>query len=161
MRLANRAARGMPRTRLAISAQHCEDRNFGGRSERINFSQYAMSGNRRRRRRGGLEPMASEEEEAAARVKIRQALGAGEPHPGLRSRAIASTPGEGDAGRASPRRWVAGGVAAVMALTIAAGLMFFRQRSTTDSAASGQQVGALNMTIQLGFQCTLPVQGYL
>jgi len=105
--------------------------------------------------------MASEEEEAAARVKIRQALGAGEPHPGLRSRAIASTPGEGDAGRASPRRWVAGGVAAVMALTIAAGLMFFRQRGTTDSAASGQQVGALNMTIQLGFQCTLPVQGYL
>ena len=38
--------------------------------------------------------MASEEEEATAatRAKVREALGVVEPHPGLRSRVIASTP---------------------------------------------------------------------
>ena len=107
--------------------------------------------------------MASEEEEATAatRAKVREALGVVEPHPGLRSRVIASTPVEGYGGRASRRPWVAGGIAVLMALTVVAGLLFFRHGGSVQSATSSQPVGTLNMTTQLEFRCTLPVQGYL
>src|SRR5262245_12722451 len=105
--------------------------------------------------------MASEEEEARAR--IRRALGGVEPHPGLRSRVIDSMPidGDGDGGHGSRLLWVAGGVAVLLARTVVAGLMFVRQRGATHSAGTGHLVGAVNVTTQLGFQCTLPVQGYL
>src|SRR5262249_58954519 len=121
MRLANRAAAGMPRTRLAIG-QHCEDRNSDGRSERINFSR--GSSGKRRWRGGRLQPMNSEEERAA-RARVREALGVVEPHPGLRSRVIASTPAEGRGGGASRRPWVAGGIAVLLALTVVAGRVVF------------------------------------
>ncbi|HKF18613.1 MAG TPA: hypothetical protein VKF14_15660 [Candidatus Dormibacteraeota bacterium] len=103
--------------------------------------------------------MASEEEEA--RTRIRRALGVVEPHPGLRARVIDSTPIDGDGGPSSRRLWVAGGVAVLLALTVVAGLMFVRRPGATHSASTGHLVGALNVTTQLGFQCTLPVQGYL
>jgi hypothetical protein len=103
--------------------------------------------------------MASEEEEARAR--IRQALGVAVPHPGLRSRVIDSMPIDGDGGRSSSRLWAAGGVAVLLVVTVVAGLTFVRQRGAPHSASSGQPVGALNMTTELGFRCTLPVQAYL
>lgn len=103
--------------------------------------------------------MASEEEEA--RAKVRRALGVAEPHPGLRSRVIDSMPIARDGGGGPRWLWVAGGVAVLLAVTIVAGLLFVRQRGAAQPAASGQPVGALNMTTQLDFRCTLPVQGYL
>jgi len=101
------------------------------------------------------------EEERAARARVREALGVVEPHPGLRSRVIASPPAEGRGGGASRRPWVAGGIAVLLALTVVAGLMLFRRGSPAHSATSGQLVGSLNMTTQLEFRCMLPVQGYL
>ena len=93
------------------------------------------------------------------RTKIRRALGAGEPEPGLRARVIGSMPI--DPGGGSRWQWAAGGVAVLLAVTIVAGLVFVRQRSAAHSAATGQLVGSLTMTAQLDFRCTLPVQGYL
>jgi len=101
------------------------------------------------------------DEERAARARVCQALGVVEPHPGLRSRVIASTPAEGRGGGASRRPWVAGGIAVLLALTVVAGLMLFRRGSSVHSTTSGQLVGSLNMTTQLEFRCMLPVQGYL
>src|SRR5215467_172830 len=92
-------------------------------------------------------------------ARIRRALGAGEPDPGLRARVIGSMPI--DPGGGSRWQWAAGGVAVLLAVTIVAGLAFVRQRSAAHPAATGQLAGSLTMTAQLDFRCTLPVQGYL
>ena len=94
-----------------------------------------------------------------ARTKIRAALGPAEPDPGLRARVIASMPIEPGAG---PRwQWAAGVVAVLLAVMIVAGLVFVRQRTPAQPAAAGHLVGSLNMTTQLDFRCSLPVQAYL
>src|SRR5215470_10648259 len=64
-------------------------------------------------------------------------------------------------------QWAAGAVAVLLAVAIVAGLLFVRHRGTAQPAASGQpavaghRVGALSMTAQLDFHCTLPVETYL
>src|SRR5499427_2666951 len=99
------------------------------------------------------------EDQDHTRTRIRGALGPAEPDPSFRARVIASMPLEPGGG--SRRQWAAGGVAVLLAVTIVAGLVFVRQRSSGQPAASGHLVGSLNMTEQLDFRCTLPVQGYL
>ena len=99
------------------------------------------------------------EEGDETRTKIRAAIGPAEPDPGLRARVIESMPIE--PGGAPRWQWAAGGAAVLLAVMIVAGLVFVRQRTPGQPAAAGHLVGSLNMTTQLDFRCTLPVQAYL
>jgi len=95
-----------------------------------------------------------------ARTRIRRALGVAEPHPGLRSRVIASMPIDVESGGAR-WPWAAGGVAVVLALAMVATLtVLLRQAPTARSASAGRPIGALNMATQVGFRCSLPVASY-
>jgi hypothetical protein len=99
------------------------------------------------------------EDAERVRIRVRQALGVGEPDPGLRSRVMNSLPVEI---RGSQRRWqaAAGGLAVLLAVAAVAGLIYVRQRSYDQPASNGRVVGALKMTADLGFRCSLPVVGY-
>ena len=101
------------------------------------------------------------EDEERARSKIRGALGVAEPDPGLRSRVITSMPI--DLGFGGSRwQWAGGGVAIVLVLAVVASLILVRHGGApAHSASTGRLVGALNMTTQVGFRCSLPVVGYL
>lgn len=101
-----------------------------------------------------------QENEARLRSRIRQALSIVEPDPGLRARVIDSMPID-IGGGVSRWQWAAGGIAVLLAVTTVAGLIFVRKVTSVHPAASGQFVGSLNMTTQLGFRCTLPVTSYM
>lgn len=101
------------------------------------------------------------DDEERARSKIGGALGVAEPDPGLRSRVITSMPIDLGFG-ASRRQWVAGGVAVTLVLAMVASLLLLRHvGGPAHSASTGQLVGTLNMTTQIGFRCSLPVVGSL
>ena len=99
------------------------------------------------------------EDTERVRTRVRQALGVAEPDPGLRSRVMNSLPVEM---RGSQRRWqaAASGLALLLAAAMVAGLIYVRQRSYDQPASNGRIVGALKMTAELGFRCSLPVVGY-
>jgi hypothetical protein len=103
---------------------------------------------------GGVPPS-----DERARTRIGRALGVAEPHPGLRSRVVASMPIDVEStGARWP--WTAGAGAVVLALAIVATLIVVRQGPTVHSASAGRPIGALNMATQVGFRCSLPVASY-
>jgi hypothetical protein len=97
-------------------------------------------------------------DDESIRRQVQRALGGegGEVDPALRSRVMSSMP-YGDEAR--PRwQWAMGGLAAVLAVAIVAGLIVMRPHQSSHPA--GQVSVTLPITTHLDFKCSLPVVAY-
>ena len=100
------------------------------------------------------------------RSKMHEALDVEQPDPGLRSRVISSLPAnENSGGRfkdsrpgepgelRGPWRWLAGGIAVVLTLSVVGGLVYSRLAPSNSSGERGGLVGVSGVD----FRCRLPV----
>jgi hypothetical protein len=97
-------------------------------------------------------------DDESIRRRVKRALGADEVDPALRSRVITSMPYDNEEAR--PRwQWAMGGLAAVLAVALVAGLIVMRPHQQSSHPA-GQATVTLPITTQLDFKCSLPVTAY-
>ncbi|HEX6487886.1 MAG TPA: hypothetical protein VF137_03285 [Candidatus Dormibacteraeota bacterium] len=102
--------------------------------------------------------------EEKTRIRIHDALDVEHPDPTLRRRVLSSLPVDDrdDEPHRRPAFQIAGGViAAVLAVTVIATMLYFGGRLGQHSQPASGSSLQLTVTSALGFKCTLPVTAYL